>query len=390
MSKYFKISFDKYPVSYTCGEKIIILISATEDGIPISCEHIKWEIRSDDGKTQKGIGSCTTKKQLVLETDINRAGFIHIICTAVNEKGEKILDFDTLEAGAGADIHLIEYHDIIPDDFDLYWREIEKQIEAWPIEVISKKKVINGVKDGFIAFDVQIKTPFGRPASGFITFPETEGKYPIKLEFIGYSIIGAYLIYEEGTICACFNAHGIENHLLPEEIVEKYEKELGGYGFSNEENASNMTTYFRNMMIRNLVASKYLKTLLWWDKKTLIVRGGSQGALQATTVAAHDDDVTELFVEVPWLCDLNAVNIGYLRGWRPDFAEGLRYFDTVAQATRVKCPVNIVAGLGDYVCPPSSVMALYNSINTEKNMKFIQGKTHSYTPPEILDICIKV
>jgi cephalosporin-C deacetylase-like acetyl esterase len=143
-----------------------------------------------------------------------------------------------------------------------------------------------------------------------------------------------------------------------------------------------MKTYWRGMMIRNLIALKYLKTLPEWNGKDIISFGGSQGALQAVTVAAHDRDVTELIAHIPWFCNIKADTCGYLKGWRPDFAEGLRYFDTVVQGMKVKCPVTIYARLGDFVCPPASVMALYNSITSEKKIEFMQGGTHSYIPPE--------
>ena len=182
-------------------------------------------------------------------------------------------------------------------------------------------------------------------------------------------------------ICGCFNAHGFENEPW-DQIEPKYGKELNMYGFNNEENASNMTTYFRNMMIRNLIALKYLKTLPEWNNNDILAVGGSQGALQAITVAVHDKDVTEAITYKPWLCDLNAENNGYLSGWRPDFAEGLRYFDTVAQGTRLKCPISIECYLGDYCCPPKTVMALYNSVKSDKKIKFVQSARHSYFPPE--------
>ena len=136
------------------------------------------------------------------------------------------------------------------------------------------------------------------------------------------------------------------------------------------------------MMIRNLMAVKYLKTIDCWDKKHLIAMGGSQGALQATTVAAHDKDVTFLDICIPWFCNLKSIEKGFMRGWRPNCAEALRYFDTVAQATKVKCPVKILAGLGDYIYPPSTVMALYNTFKGIKAIDFVQAKTHPYNPPE--------
>ena len=269
----------------------------------------------------------------------------------------------------------------MPDDFEEYWAEIEKSVESFPVEVVYYKEKQNNPSDDFKEYEVRIKTPCGRPASGYVTIPKGNKKYPIRISFIGYGLHVAHYEYEEDMICANFNAHGFENE--PWEDIEKnYGKELASYGFNNEENASNKTTYFRNMMIRNLLALKYLKSLPEWNGKEILATGGSQGALQAVTVAAHDKDVTELVALKPWLCDLNSVNEGYLNGWRPDFAEGLRYFDTVAQAVFVKCPVTIECYLGDYVCPPKTVMALYNTIKSEKKIKFVQSARHSYFAPE--------
>ena len=39
------------------------------------------------------------------------------------------------------------------------------------------------------------------------------------------------------------------------------------------------------------------------------------------------------------------------------------------------------AGLGDYICPPSGVMAFYNAIPSHKSITFIQGAMHLYVPP---------
>lgn len=37
--------------------------------------------------------------------------------------------------------------------------------------------------------------------------------------------------------------------------------------------------------------------------------------------------------------------------------------------------------MGDYVCPPKTVMALYNMIKSQKRIEFIQSATHSYFAP---------
>ena len=382
MGKYFKFSSNKNPLSYTCGERMIFTIEAKENGEIIDCECINWEIHCDDGKKLSGVGNCTVKEPLVLEATLDRPGFVHIICRAVDESNKTIEGFDVLDAGVGAEVKSIEYHDVIPSDFDSYWKDVEKLVADFPIEVLMFEPIKEGVREGYIAYDVRVKTPIGRPASGILTIPDKDDKYPVRLLFNGYSVCGSTLNFYENAIVANFNAHGMEN-FCTKELLEEYEVELKNYGFSEEENKSNMTTYFRNMMIRNLIAAKFVKTISQWDGKNLICCGGSQGALQATTVAAHDSDVTFLDIDIPWFCDLNAENKGYLNGWRPKFLEGLRYFDTAAQGSKLKCPVRIMARLGDYICPPTTVMALYNSIKVEKELKFVQSGTHAYMPPEI-------
>lgn len=386
MAKYFKCKTNKNPVSYTVGEEIVFDIFAREDGKNIDCESLKWEITADDGGKMNGTAKITADTPFTVKYSLKRAGFVHLNCVALDEKGEAIEGFDPLDSSVGADVLDLKYSDTLPQDFNDYWAVIEKMVADYPIQVYELKDRENNVREGFREFQVRIKTPTGKTASGCITIPKGEGKYPIRISFLGYGIQASYYEYDENKICACFDAHGFEHGKTIPELEELHSKELCWYGFNNEENVSNMNTYFRNMMIRDLLALKYVKTLPEWNGKDIISAGGSQGALQAITVAAHDKDVTEVRAAKPWLCDLKSVKDGYLNGWRPDFAEGLRYFDTVAQGMQLKCPISIECYLGDYVCPPKTVMALYNSIKSEKSIKFVQSARHSYFAPENEDV----
>ncbi len=381
MAKYFKCITNKPAISYECGEKIRFEVYAKDNCQNIACQSVSWELHGDDGKVQKGVSSCEPDKPIVIETTLDRAGFVHLVCKAYI--GNKLDDsFKILDASVGAEIEKIECSDTLPEDFCEYWEDIERQVSDFPIQVLKFDEIKN-TKQGFKAYDIRIKTPIGRPASAIITMPENEGKYPIRMTFNGYGVTPAMCYYQDGLIWANFNAHGFENDICNQQLLEKYKGEIEeGYGFSDTENASNMTTYWRNMMIRNLIGAKFLKTLENWDGKNFIVSGGSQGALQATTVAAHDKTVTYLEINIPWFCDLKSSEMAYLRGWRPNFAEGLRYFDTAHQAKFVKCPVRVNAHLGDYICPPKTVMALYNGIKSRKTIQFVQGATHGEFPPE--------
>ena len=388
MSKYFRCSTNKNPLTYTCGEKIIFTISAKDNCVDTPCEYLHWQLRGDDGKFSEGLGSSKPGTPLILEASLEKPGFVYLFCESVNDCGNRDNIFDNLVAGAGAEVEKIEYQDTVPEDFDDYWNDIEKLVADFDYEVLMNEPVKTDVPEGYKAFELRISTPDGRPASGFVSMPKKEGKYPIYISFNGYAVAGSAVNYRTNHISVYFNAHGVENNLSQIELKQKYFRELvrnkngHSYGFDPEENASNMTCYWRNMMIRNLIGLKYIKSLPQWDGKNIIASGGSQAALQATTLAAHDKDVTFLDIAIPWFCNLNAENNGFVAGWRPKFAEGLRYFDTVAQARKVKCPVKIFAKLGDTICRASTVMALYNNFNVNKKIEFLQSGDHGYNPTE--------
>lgn len=383
MSKYLKCTTDKSPISYKCGEKIVFKVEAKSNCLPVNYEYIKWSVRGDDGKFITNTHKFNNGEPLIIETTLDRPGYVRLYATVHLRDSSIDAGFDVLEAGAGADIDKLEYCDTIPEDFDSYWADIEKMVAEHSPEILYKREITEDVPEGFKAYDIKVSVPCdGRPASGILTYPDDGKKHPLRVFFLGYSIAPARPEFRNNTVTFGINAHGIENELSRVETEVKYHEELSNYGMSETENASNMTTYWRNVMIRDLVGVKFAKSLPQWNGKGLTANGGSQGAFQATTVAAHDKDVTFLDINIPWFCNLNAENYGFMAGWRPKFAEGLRYFDTVAQATRVKCPVNICARLGDYICPPSTTTTLYNCFNGVKAIDMIQSGTHGYYPPE--------
>ncbi len=389
MQKYFYVEADKPALSYKCGEQITFKVFARNNIEPFACPYVEWKLIGDDGKRASGLGEIRKDRPLVLTASCDRPGFVRLVCTAKKLDSSADAEWDVFDGGAGVEPEKIEYCDEIPEDFDEYWGEIEKMIADFTPELLESKQVCDGVPSDFDCFDVRISTPIrDTVASGYLSMPKTDGKLKLKIRFMGYSVVGADKIFEDGFAVLCINAHGIENHLPKVEIEHKY-KQLLGYGFNEQENASPYTAYWRNMMIRNLSAAKWLASYDRWDKNVYIAAGGSQGALQATTVAAHNDKITFLDIAIPWFCNLNGENCGYMGGWRPKFAEGLRYFDTAAQATRVKCPVKIVAYLGDYTCPPSSIMALYNNFNVNKSLDFVQNGTHGYRPPQRDAFCLR-
>lgn len=381
MDEYFKVKTDKNPLTYACGETAVFTVKCAKNHDARHCEKYKWVLKGDDGSVKEGFGRSVRGRNFKIEGTCKTPGFLRLTITALKPNGEVDDSYSVADAGAGFDIDKIKFHGIIPEDYDKFWGEIEKETEEFTPVLLQKEPITNMIDDGFEGYDIRISTPWGPPASGILTHPKGNGKFPASIEFLGYGIDAAPPNCTDGRIHLFLNAHGFENNLNAPQLAEKY-PHLSNYGHSIEENKSPYTTYWKGVITRDLVAAKFMRTLKNWDGVNLTATGGSQGAFRATNVAARDKDINFLDIHIPWFCDLTAINHGFMRGWRPNFSDGLSYYDTAAAITRVSCPVKISARLGDYVCPPSSIMALYNNCKTLKSLDFIQAWTHSYVSPQ--------
>jgi cephalosporin-C deacetylase-like acetyl esterase len=268
-----------------------------------------------------------------------------------------------------------------PADFDAFWQRQKARLAAVPVK--AELKEVPAKKPGFKVYDVKVDCAGGKPVSGYLSVPENAQPKSLGAQvcFHGYGVGGADQQSWPGMIVFDINAHGIENGREPAYYKALQEGELKGYAFNGTENAKPETAYFSGMMLRVMRALEYVKTRPEWNGKTLVAAGGSQGGLQAITAAALDRDVTQCNAFKPWCCDLGGIKLNRLRGWRPDYTDGLAYYDTATMGKRITCPTSLTTGLGDYVCPPSGVSVLYNTIKAPKSVEFMQGSSHGYNPP---------
>lgn len=383
MHKYLFGTTDKPPLSYKVNEEIVFTVRAKSNQAFIECRNIRWYIDTDDGQHLSGAGDIFPNKPLIVKTSLSKPGFARLTVRAFDKFGGLNPEFADLKNSAGAEIEKLDVSEPAPADYDEFWGEIEEKLANFTPELIEKKQIFDNVAEGFVSYDVKISTFVDTPASGVITMPKSGGPFNMQLAFIGYGISAAQSCCNDNLITAHFNAHGCENDCTNFELQNRYMNTLENYGFNEKENEDPKTTYWYKMMIRNLCAAKYVKTLDEWNKKYLECMGGSQGALQAVTVAAHDKDVSFLEIAIPWFCNLTAERNGLIGGWRPKAQNGVLYYDTVYQAKNVKCPVRITAYLGDCICPASTVTTLYNNFKTNKQLTFFQGGDHCPRPEEI-------
>lgn len=339
----------------------------------------------DDGKTQSSEMEIDAAKPLVFTSSLDRPGFVMVKAVLLTQQGTvakrkawngAMRDIQYGLAG-GVEMEQLRQGEAEPTDFDEFWRNATAELAEVPVKVLERKLFKS--TDRCDIYDMKIACPGNRPVSGYLSIPrEAKAKsLPIQMRYDGYAVHKIAPVSNPDAIVFFVNAHGIENGREDAYYTDFARGELRSYGFRNEENEKPETCYFKNMILRDLRALGYAKTLPEWNGKTIQVIGGSQGAFQSVAVAALSPEVTACDILIPWFCDLGGVKVGRIRGWRPDWKAGLGYYDTVNFARRVKCPVKIDAGLSDWVCPPSGVWVLYNNLSGEKSMTMRQGLDHA-------------
>ena len=381
--KYFIGSTDEDALSYSIGEDMCFRIQLVEDGKKIGCPVLSYIRRGDDGIFEEGFADGSSG-ELVYHTSIERAGYVHLTVTAFDENEAPLKGYEIFEGGACAGFDDIRVGVSEPVDFDKFWNDtIKNELDTVSPVVLEKKEFSSG-DPGDVVYDIKVACAGKYPVSGYLRLPRDarEGELPIIVRYIGYSVDTAPIPPKKRAIQFSINPHGINNGESSKYYDNLEKNELSAFGFRNEENASPETVYFKYMVLRAIQALRFCKTIPIWDKKNITLVGGSMGAMQAVSAAAHDDGVTRLEIEIPWLCDLRGIEKGRLEGWRPENSRGMDYYDTVYQAARVKCETFITAGLGDYICPPSGVTALYHALGGKKHLTMQQNRTHPYIAPE--------
>lgn len=371
----FEGTCDKDALSYKIGEKIKFTVKLADEGKPIVGKTVRYSLRDDEGKTKNG--TYPSDQIFEIETSLSKPGFTHLTLQVLDEKGKPDSKFcPTFNGGACANFDEIKQALPEPKDFDAYWKnrvsEFNKapiKANLTPIEAKSSDKV-----DTYI-FSVDT---IGKPARGYITIPKNAKPKSLKIlaSYQGYGWATPNPNPRTDAICISMCSHSVEIGKDKNYYEDLKNGELKNFAWEKEL-SSPSDSYFDGMLMRDLAALRFAKSLPAWNGKDIVVSGGSMGGFQSIAMAALDNDVSKLSVGVPWMGDLGGKSIGRLGGWLPKPLAARLYFDTINFAKRVKCPMTILVGLGDYVCPPSGEASMYNSIKAPVKITFVQDGTHS-------------
>ncbi|MBQ8208505.1 MAG: acetylxylan esterase [Clostridia bacterium] len=392
--RYFIGQTNKDALSYEIGEEIEFTISLFAGGELASCARFDWTMKGDDGKESSG-SEPGINGMLTLKTTLETNGFVMVTVEAIGADGNEIDGDVRFSGAAGVHPELLTITKEEPADFDEYWAEAIAEMMAVEPEIIEMEEIEG--KSGYKAYKMKIacagndKWTGETYVSGYLTYPENASpkSLDIKASFQGYGVNSPSPSYSGSQISFSVCGHSIEIGQEKSYYSELQNGVLKNHGWSVDENSDPKNVYFRYMILRDLQALRFMKEYFGedgnglWDGNTITLSGSSQGGFQVIALAALDKDIDSISAGVPWLCDIGGYTDGkkIKSSFRPDFAEGLGYFDSASFAARITCNVSINAGLGDPLCPPAGVAAMYNALNCPKSLTFGQNKTHSYTPP---------
>ncbi len=399
---YFKVETDKDPLSYSLNEDMhftFTLCDGNENRL--SCPKLCYLVRID-GEGEKDLWYTASGKDGRLELSLKPkiSGFVYVRLSARDENNSPISFAEECNAGAGANVSEILPSVPEPEDFDEFWQDTVHLLDGVEPEILEFTKLdpeeYGFEPDKYTAYHVRIASVDGEFAAGYLSIPfdAEPNACALRLDFHGYGFDNAFGKYVPKTIVFDVIAHSLPANLSKEELKKISESSpLSHYGmYGDKRNDDRNTVYFRNMILRDLQAARFLVSHFGseageklWDGKTIGTRGGSQGAFQAAAVGALlpiacGIEPSFLIYNMPWMCDIGGVKHAnrYKSGFLPEYNDNLRYYENTSFARRITCRAEGgETGLGDSCALPSATMSFYNSLSSKKkSIRYFQNGVH--------------
>jgi cephalosporin-C deacetylase-like acetyl esterase len=388
---------DKTNCLYKAGQTAKVAISATDEAGNLVTSGTDRVAVDDCGTNLLYVGKLDFSKSnpIVLESTLNEPGFVRYMvrkCHAIGFLG-KPLYFPRLMYSVGFDVEKIKKASPDIADFDEFWSNaIAKLDKEVPIDV-QRVEVPEKSTKHFTFYRISFAT-FGRRIYAYMSIPKKKsesGKFPIEISVssAGFGDYSNDMPGKRDRINVFFTVHPFEPHWNwretgLEKVYEKYESDLmKKYRVTSYANAGiteeRENYFFYNVILGINRAVTYLSEMDIVDKKNIWYQGTSQGGGFGLYLCGLNHCFTRAVLQVPGMTDEMGLSIGRRSGWpylleiykkdRPEemaiALKNVPYFDGANFASRIKCPVRVVIGFGDLVCPPTTVYATYNEIKVK-------------------------
>ncbi|QSH41553.1 acetylxylan esterase [Lentisphaerota bacterium ZTH] len=374
---------------YEVGEEIVFLAN-----VPVTCTNAEYTVtvnRFEVVSTGSLPSGCRDYRISVIA---QKPCFIEISISGQEELSE---------AAAAVSPELIRPTSACPADFKQFWHEKLNLLAKLPLKVSYNKipqlhdseyqawhdqyPVFGKHQPRYHEIDVfDFKTPHyrGLPVRGYLAKPTNSRpkSLPAVLFTHGAGITDSDLAKVNGAAKLGFlamdiNAHGLPNNQPPEyyqNLAEEIQEQLGNYFKAGR--IDKHASYLPELLLRHRRALDVLCLQPEWDRKTLIIRGSSQGGFLAVSCAALDKRVTAIFAGVPGSCD-STLEFN-LQTWLIEKDDNAEIIELVRETSKFSSLTNFVPEVKaeawfdvaylDKLCHPAAFYAMYNLYTAPKHL----------------------
>ncbi|MDD5457793.1 MAG: acetylxylan esterase [Phycisphaerae bacterium] len=286
-----------------------------------------------------------------------------------------------------------------PDDFDQYWDKAICEMKAVEPNVeITRSEFQVSFADCFDMYFTGVRG--ARIYAKLLKPKDIKRKCPALLEFHGYSGSSgdwfSKLPYvAEGFIVASLDCRGqggssedsggVKGNTLHGHIIR---------GLNDKPE----NLLFRQIFLDTAQLASIVMGMDEVDETKVAATGGSQGGALTTACGALEPRIKKLAITFPFLSDYKRVLEldfeteayielrDYFRRYDPlheqenEIFSRLGYIDVHNLAKKIKSEVLFTASLRDNICPPSTQFAVYNNIDSSKQMLIYHDFGHEGLP----------
>ncbi len=381
----FKVATDHEDALYRCGETATFTVTALDEGgKPAAAGEVEAKL-DDWGRISIAAETFDLAKgnPFSIKGKLDAPGFLRLRLKEAKKKVKETV------WGVGYEPERIRKGSPSPDDFDEFWAETMKRLDATTSPEPTIVRIPEKCSREFDFFRISFNTFEGRRVSGMLTIPTDKsksrnGRFPVRFS-VPSAGVGAWtftLRGEPAAICMMMTVHTtFETPFSLEGVAECHKRNakmlkekydcpyyaVAGLDKSRED------YYFYPAIAGINRAVNWLAARPDVDLSDFTYAGGSQGGGFGFALLGLNRHFTRAVLRVPALTDIMGRLAGRTSGW-PRYDGHFRddrlaaadknapYFDGANFASRITCPTRVVVGFADTTCPPCAVYAAYNNI----------------------------
>ena len=418
----FKVDLDHPDGFYQVGQTATCTATLLKEGQPAAGEKFRCSVKQE-GKVVETRDFESAGQPVTIQGTIDRPGWIYFGFEVLDTEGRphegpayfKHSRKPSIvgEIGAVFEPEKIRAVSTRPADFEVYWGQCRKQLDAVPLKAkLTPSPVPEDLQTQVECFSVEVACLGKNPVRGYLALPKGakpkdpsqnhpgQAGRPRKTELpigsgTGSKSLPAIVGYQGLSWADASKRAAIDDvvrykaislhtswHALPTGHDAKYYDEFSKTWYQPWDGDEDRDTwFFHDLFYRVMRAMDFIKSRPEWNRKDLIVSGGSLGGIQTIAAAALEPRVTLAVVSVPSFCEFQSFRAS--RDYAPvcyrtraglERLKGdekiqtmLSYHDAVNFAPMIKCDDYACTGFTDELCSPSTVYAFYNNLTAARS-----------------------